>query len=55
MPYANSEGPDERAHPCSLISSTYTRDQLILSGQRMPRSACTNAQADEDLRCSQTA
>ena len=29
MPYANSEGPDERAHPCSLIL-TFSFNQHIL-------------------------
>ena len=37
-----------------LCSSTYTTVCIdSVSGQRRPRSACANAQADLSLRCSQ--
>ena len=56
--YANNEGPDKRAHLCSLIwtdcSSTYTILSIdSVCGQQRPRSACTNVQADQGQCCPQ--
>ena len=55
--YANSEGPDEReVYLCLLCSSTFIIVSIdSKSGQRRPRSACANAQADLGLRCPQIA
>ena len=61
MPYAKRKGQDQHAHPHSLIwafsvPSTYTSVSIdFVSGQRRPRSACTNAQAELGLRCPQIA
>ena len=53
--YANREGSDGRAHPCSLIW-TYTAVSIdSVSGQRRLRSACADAQADLSLRFLQIA
>ena len=46
---------DERAHPCNLIWIYITIAIDSVSGQRKPRSACANAQADQGLRCPQIA
>ena len=50
MPYANSEGQLSVRFSALIIlcSSTYTTLSLdSISGQRRPRSACANAQADQ--------
>ena len=48
MHFADSVGPNQHV----LCSSTYTTVSIdSVSGQRRPRSACANAQADQGLRC----
>ena len=55
--YRNSKDPDQPAKPHNLISifvytSIYsTVFNVSVSGQRRPRSACPDAQADLGLRC----
>ena len=61
MQFVHNVGPDKRAHLCSLIWTFsvcrhilhYTVSTDSVSGQRRPRSACANAQADLGLHCPQ--
>ena len=58
MLYANSEGPNEHAHLCSLaltfsFADIYAIDSV--SRQQWPRSACSSVQADQGLCCPQIA
>ena len=59
MPYADSEGRDEHAHPCGLdifCSSTYAAVSIdCVSGNPRTSSACANAQADQGMRFPQIA
>ena len=57
MSDANSERPDERAFPYSLIRtlclSTYTASTDFVIGQQRPWSAYANVQTGLGLRCPQ--
>ena len=57
MPYVNCEGPDEHAHPYSLIQTSSVRHLILkytdsVTWQRRP---CQLAQADQGLALSQIA